>query len=81
MEEKVNTTSSGKITPFRETAKPVEIGSISMQEEDRMHTGITELDRVLGGGIMHGSLTLVGGDPGIGKKDAKRKQRNFCWKL
>ena len=32
-----------------------------------MHTGIAELDRVLGGGIMHGSLTLVGGDPGIGK--------------
>ncbi len=32
-----------------------------------MHTGIAELDRVLGGGIMPGSLTLVGGDPGIGK--------------
>ncbi len=45
----------------------MEIGSISMQEEERMHTGIAELDRVLGGGIMPGSLTLVGGDPGIGK--------------
>lgn len=67
VEEKVNTTSNTKITPFREAAKPVEIGSISMREEDRMHTGIAELDRVLGGGIMHGSLTLVGGDPGIGK--------------
>ncbi len=38
-----------------------------MKEEERMYTGIAELDRVLGGGIMQGSLTLVGGDPGIGK--------------
>lgn len=66
VEEKVNVASS-KITPFREAAKPVKIGSISMREEERMFTGIAELDRVLGGGIMHGSLTLVGGDPGIGK--------------
>lgn len=66
VEEKVNVTNS-KITPFREAAKPVKIGSISMREEERMNTGIAELDRVLGGGIMHGSLTLVGGDPGIGK--------------
>lgn len=66
VEEKVTVTNS-KITPFRESAKPVGIGSISMREEERMHTGIVELDRVLGGGIMHGSLTLVGGDPGIGK--------------
>lgn len=40
---------------------------VSMQEEDRIHSGIPELDRVLGGGIVRGSLTLVGGDPGIGK--------------
>lgn len=58
---------NSKITPFREAAKPVKIGSISMKEEERMYTGIAELDRVLGGGIMQGSLTLVGGDPGIGK--------------
>jgi DNA repair protein RadA/Sms len=38
-----------------------------MHEDERMETGIAELDRVLGGGIMYGSLTLVGGDPGIGK--------------
>lgn len=66
VEEKVNVTNS-KITPFREAAKPVRIGAISMREEERINTGIAELDRVLGGGIMHGSLTLVGGDPGIGK--------------
>ncbi len=40
---------------------------ISRDEEDRIHTGIEELDRVLGGGIVPGSLLLVGGDPGIGK--------------
>ncbi len=66
VEEKVNVANS-KITPFREAGKPVKISSVSMREEERVHTGIAELDRVLGGGIMPGSLTLVGGDPGIGK--------------
>lgn len=40
---------------------------ISIDLEDRIHTGFTELDRVLGGGIVKGSLVLIGGDPGIGK--------------
>ena len=40
---------------------------VTMDEEDRILSGIPELDRVLGGGIVRGSLTLVGGDPGIGK--------------
>ena len=40
---------------------------VSMEKEDRSSSGIPELDRVLGGGIVKGSLTLVGGDPGIGK--------------
>ena len=72
VEEKVNVTGSGmggstKTAPMREAAKPIEIGAISMKEEERTSTGIAELDRVLGGGIMQGSLILVGGDPGIGK--------------
>ncbi len=72
VEEKVSVTGSGmggsaKTTPMREAVKPVEIGAISMKEEERVSTGIVELDRVLGGGIMQGSLILVGGDPGIGK--------------
>ena len=46
---------------------PVEINSVSFEENDRTSTGIAELDRVLGGGIVPGSLLLVGGDPGIGK--------------
>ncbi len=40
---------------------------VSMEEEERMDSGIPELNRVLGGGIVKGSLILVGGDPGIGK--------------
>lgn len=43
------------------------INDISVDEEDRTSTSINELDRVLGGGIVKGSLILVGGDPGIGK--------------
>lgn len=48
-------------------AKVTSLFEVSMEEEDRMSSGIPELDRVLGGGIVRGSLTLVGGDPGIGK--------------
>ena len=51
----------------RKKAEPVALSEISLDEEDRIHTGIKELDRVLGGGIVQGSMTLVGGDPGIGK--------------
>jgi len=47
--------------------KPVILNDISLEEEERIASGINELDRVLGGGIVPGSLTLVGGDPGIGK--------------
>ncbi|MGN0432817.1 MAG: DNA repair protein RadA [Lachnospiraceae bacterium] len=47
--------------------EPAVLSEIEMKEEDRILTGIRELDRVLGGGIVAGSLTLVGGDPGIGK--------------
>ncbi len=43
------------------------ITEISAAEENRIKTGITEFDRVLGGGLMPGSVTLIGGDPGIGK--------------
>ena len=48
-------------------AVPTVLSQVRVREEDRLVTGIGELDRVLGGGIVQGSLTLVGGDPGIGK--------------
>jgi DNA repair protein RadA/Sms len=47
--------------------KIIQLGSIDTDGERRMSTGISELDRILGGGIVPGSLILVGGDPGIGK--------------
>ena len=48
-------------------ALPKRLSEITFKENERIHTNIHELDRVLGGGIVHGSLVLVGGDPGIGK--------------
>lgn len=48
-------------------ARPVSINEISTADEPRYHTGLSELDRVLGGGIVKGSLILISGDPGIGK--------------
>lgn len=47
--------------------EPVELAKVSLEESKRISTKMQELDRVLGGGIVQGSLTLVGGDPGIGK--------------
>ena len=55
------------VTGFSEKNKPAKLSEVSIEKEDRISTGIGERDRVLGGGIVAGSLTLVGGDPGIGK--------------
>jgi DNA repair protein RadA/Sms len=50
-----------------QNSKPIPICDVPAQSETRVATGIGELDRVLGGGIVPGSLVLIGGDPGIGK--------------
>lgn len=56
-----------KTAKERQEAQVVTLSSVETDEDDRMLTAIKELDRVLGGGIVKGSLVLVGGDPGIGK--------------
>ncbi|MGI5997185.1 MAG: DNA repair protein RadA [Lutispora sp.] len=58
---------AGSSASLLNVAKPQKMNDISMEEEMRLSTGLGELDRVLGGGIVKGSLVLVGGDPGIGK--------------
>ncbi len=56
---------STRALPGKSTALP--IGEVPPQAETRLGCGISELDRVLGGGLVPGSLVLIGGDPGIGK--------------
>ena len=46
---------------------PVPLGEVSVDEAERISTGVAELDRVLGGGLVPASLVLVGGEPGVGK--------------
>jgi DNA repair protein RadA/Sms len=56
--------------PGRGTAgapAPVPLAAVSAEGAARVHSGVAELDRVLGGGVVPGSLVLIGGDPGIGK--------------
>ena len=60
-------TGNGAKRDRREASEPCVLSEIAIREENKTLTGIKELDRVLGGGIVQGSLTLVGGDPGIGK--------------
>ena len=49
------------------SAKPILLREVVASEDERLKTGIAELDRVLGGGVVPGMLALLGGDPGIGK--------------
>jgi DNA repair protein RadA/Sms len=59
---------SGSVgTPVRGLASPVVLGNILSNSEQRISTKIGELNRVLGGGLVKGSLILLGGEPGIGK--------------
>ena len=57
----------GSITGTATEVKPLPLNKVSLDKEERTLIGINEFDRVLGGGIVKGSLVLVGGDPGIGK--------------
>ena len=73
-----NTIVEHKVAPLEETkadtrrrtgteGRPVKLGEVGTRDFERMSSGISELDRVLGGGIVPGSLTLISGEPGIGK--------------
>ena len=59
--------SVSSVSNLKDTNPPVRLSEITMDSEIRVSTGISEFDRVLGGGIVQGSLVLIAGDPGIGK--------------
>lgn len=65
-EEKV-VSIKGQKSSVEKQVQAVTLSSVTTDEDERMKTELVELDRVLGGGIVPGSLVLVGGDPGIGK--------------
>lgn len=68
VEEPVKNTKSGNVRVSAiEDSTPVKLNEVSAKDEERISTGFSEVDRVLGGGIVPGALILVGGDPGIGK--------------
>ncbi len=59
---------------------PVLLKDVVVQDQDRLKTEITELDRVLGGGIVKGSVILIGGDPGVGKSTISLQVSNHLTK-
>lgn len=68
--EELETPASGPQQSFlmpKEAPKPKTLDKVMLTEVERLKTGINEFDRVLGGGLVSGSLVLLGGDPGIGK--------------
>ena len=66
-EKETTDNSSSRFTGYAGKAAVQNMRDIELQEEPRTPTGITELDRVLGGGLVQGSVVLMGGNPGIGK--------------
>ncbi len=67
VEEAVVTPRKGRAASHLQPTLPLQLTLVERDEDERLQTHIGELDRVLGGGIVQGSLVLIGGDPGIGK--------------
>lgn len=67
VEEKVTTDTKGRRKGLVRSTRPVRLSDIEVSEELRLRMPSSELNRVLGGGLVAGSLTLIGGEPGIGK--------------
>ena len=65
--EEKDVTKSGTKDKKKEASQVIQLNKVEKKESSRIKTGIEELDRVLGGGFVTGSLTLLGGEPGIGK--------------
>ncbi len=75
MQEEIVTREGGSSTPFGRgggrasghSPRPESLSSITTSDEQRILLGMSEMDRILGGGLVRGSLVLIGGEPGIGK--------------
>lgn len=85
--DKKTAASAGKQKSLAKEANVMPLSSIEITQDKRISTNMKELDRVLGGGIVEGSLVLVGGDPGIGKstlllqvcKNLSEQQKNVLY--
>lgn len=79
MIEEVKDTGFKRAVTMNNSIAPRSIMDITSSEHERLNTGIQELNRVLGGGLVKGSLTLISGDPGIGKSTLLlQTAKNIC---
>ncbi|MDR1897930.1 MAG: DNA repair protein RadA [Prevotellaceae bacterium] len=65
--EEIISKPAGTMTDIRQTSKPVKISDINIEEYNRIMLANNEMNRLLGGGLVAGSIALIGGEPGIGK--------------
>ena len=80
VEEVVQKTSSVSASGAKKKVTPVPIKDVTTEDGERVSAGSCELDRVLGGGIVKGSLVLCGGEPGIGKSTLLLQLANYASK-